>query len=217
MKTLIIDALEALTDAMEEHAAEIGISAANISRIYSPEAFVTNLTEGENHLVVYFQNDVEFDREEMTIGIIEKIPVRIAILRKIGAITNGNIDPAVTVYEKLQNILCFEEIQFEGEKASYLLESAEPATVADPQYLDEMLVVFSAIDAKIQAVNTYAERDPQTNTAGTVTPEPEPGTQTEPGGDPEPGTEPEPEPGDEPGTQTETEPETDTQEEENAE
>ena len=134
----------------------------------------------------------------MTIGIIEKIPVRIAILRKIGAITNGNIDPAVTIYEKLQNILCFEEIQFEGEKASYLLDSAEPATVADPQYLDEMLVVFCAIDAKVQAVNTYAERDEQNN-------------QAEPAA-PEPGTAQEPEPGDEPGTEPETEPENQTEE-----
>ena len=60
MKTLIIDALEALTDALEKHAAEIGISTSDIARIYSPEAYVQNLTEGVTCLVVYFQNDVVY-------------------------------------------------------------------------------------------------------------------------------------------------------------
>lgn len=155
MEKVIIDAVESLKNELKKEASTLGIAADYIKRTYSPSKFVEEMEQGVSYLAVYFQNNVEIEREELRAGAGITIPIRLGVCKKIGAVKNEQIDPAVNIYETLQNRLISEHWQWEGGKGVYTLEEATPAVIVDPDFLEQLLVVFCAIDIKISIVNTY--------------------------------------------------------------
>lgn len=93
-------------------------------------------------------------KEEIVGGAQKTLSFQIGLLRKIDAIINANIDPVITLFEKLQNFLTQLD-HFAGVGTSYLVVQRDTVSMIDADNLDDYKVVNSVFDIKIESYVKY--------------------------------------------------------------